>query len=203
MHGLINKAIEGFVVEIYGAGAWQSIVTEAETGAASFEAMLVYDDVIAERLLEATAAHLNKPRPMLLEDIGTFLVSHPRMPALRRLLRFAGTEFEDFLHSLEDLPGRVRLAVPDFILPSMEITHKGARDYELSCGPLFEGFGHVMVGLLQAMADEYGALVTIEHHGPGPGAGGETSRGLEVISIRLHVPQFSEGRRFALGVGGG
>lgn len=203
MYGLVNKAIESFVVETYGLGAWQAIVVEADLGIDTFESMLMYEDEVTERLLQTAVERLNKPHAMVLEDIGTFLVSHPRMPALRRLLRFAGAEYEDFLHSLEDLPGRIRIALPDLILPAMELRHHGTGEFELSCGTLFPGFGHVMVGLLQAMADEYGALVTITHDGAPAEAASGANPGAEVISIRLHEPQFSTGRRFALGIPGG
>tara|TARA_B110000211_G_C13924041_1_gene484106 strand:- start:708 stop:842 length:135 start_codon:yes stop_codon:yes gene_type:complete len=41
------------------------------------------------------------------------------------------------------------------------------------------------------MADDYGALVTLEHLG--------ASQGVEMISISLIVTEFSEGRHFDLG----
>ena len=48
-----------------------------------------------------------------------------------------------------------------------------------------------MVGLLRAMADDYGALVVMEHMGASPGR--------EIIAIMLLEPSFAEGRRFDLG----
>jgi hypothetical protein len=48
----------------------------------------------------------------------------------------------------------------------------------------------VGVGLLRAMADDYGALVVIDHAGPAPGG--------ERVSIQLLDHQFATGRRFTL-----
>jgi hypothetical protein len=48
----------------------------------------------------------------LLEDIGTYLVTDPALEPLRRLLRFGGDTFAEFLGSLEELPDRARLAMP-------------------------------------------------------------------------------------------
>ena len=56
---------------------------------------------------------LGRPVAGMMEDLGTYLIMNPSFPAVRRLLRFSGVTFLDFLHSLDDLPDRVRLAVPD------------------------------------------------------------------------------------------
>ncbi len=71
-----------------------------------FEAMLHYEDALTERLLDAVAAEIGVPREAVLEDIGTYLVSNPNVEALRRLLRFGGENFVEFLHSLDELPDR-------------------------------------------------------------------------------------------------
>jgi hypothetical protein len=49
-----------------------------------------------------------------------------------------------------------------------------------------------MVGLLRAMADDYGALAVLEHLGDEPGCGEE------VVAIHLLESRFAEGRRFDL-----
>ena len=83
--------------------------------------MLVYDDDMTVRVLDALCADLNRPRAEMLEDLGTYLVSHPKMEDLRRLLRFGGVTYVEFLHSLDDLSDRVRLAVSDLCLPTLEL----------------------------------------------------------------------------------
>ncbi|MBT8476378.1 MAG: heme NO-binding domain-containing protein [Rhodobacteraceae bacterium] len=190
MHGLVNKAIEFFVRDTYGDAAWTSVVRRTGVEVSSFEAMLSYDDAVTDALLVAAAGHLAKPRDAILEDIGIYVVSHPDVTAPRRLLRFAGATFEDFLGSLEALPDWVRLALPDLHLPPMRLSTLDDGGVRLVCGSFFDGFGHVIVGLLQAMADEYGALVTITHEG-------RVAEG-EAVHIYLHVPHFSEGRSFQL-----
>ena len=126
----------------------------------------------------------------MLEDLGTYLVSHPSVEALRRLLRFGGLDFVDFLHSLEDLPGRARLAVRDLALPRMELDVLGERRFELRCIDAPEGFGHVLVGLMRAMADDYGALAVLEHLG--------RKGRVERIGIDVTMSGFSPGRAFNL-----
>lgn len=48
-----------------------------------------------------------------------------------------------------------------------------------------------MIGVLRAMADDYGALVMLEHNGK--------SDGRDVITITLVETSFAEGRSFDLG----
>ena len=122
--------------------------------------------------------------------MGTYLVSHPNVQALRRLLRFGGVGFTDFLQSLEDLRGRGRLALPDLELPVLDLAEHAPDRYTLRvCAPV-DGAGHVMLGLLRAMADDYGALVTLDYLGSG--AEGEE------IAIHLLDMRFSSGRPFDL-----
>ncbi len=193
MHGLINRSIQCFLRETYGPAFWTRVAERAGVGAAGFETMLTYDDAVTDAVLDAAAGGLSRSRDGLLEDLGTFLVSNPGFESLRRLLRFTGVTFADFLHSLDDLPARGRLAVPDLDLPHLELTDRGAGRFTLTCNGPHRGAGHVMVGILRAMADDYGALVLLDHAG--------TQEGCERIEIELLDHQFAEGREFRLAAG--
>ena len=191
MHGLMMKAIQCFVRDTYGPQVWASVARRAALDVAEFEAMLTYDAETGEAVLTALSAELGRPRASVLEDIGTYLVSDPNVERLRRLLRFAGLCYVDFLHSLDDLPGRAQLAVSDLILPRLDLRALPGARYILVIDGEPQGFGHVMVGILRAMADDYGALVMLDHRG--------LRQGREEIEITLVEPAFAEGRRFVLG----
>jgi hypothetical protein len=137
------------------------------------------------------AMQLSKPRDAILEDVGTYLVSHPNKESLRRLLRFGGVTFTEFLHSLDDLPDRARLAVPDLDLPELELSECALNRFSLLCTGPVSGFGMVLVGVLRAMADDYGALVILDHEG--------WQDGCERIAITLVETEYAQGRQFDLG----
>jgi len=191
MHGLINRAIEYFVRDTYGVAKWNHIVRLAGLEYSEFEAMLRYEKSVTTDVLDATATTLNRRLNEILEDIGTYLVSNPNVEALRRLLRFGGADFVDFLHSLDELPDRARIAVSDLDLPRIELREHATNRFSLTCQSDVSGYGHVLVGVLRAMADDYGALAFLEHQG--------NSHGVETISITLVEDRFSEGRAFTLG----
>lgn len=190
MHGLINRSIQGFLRDTYGSAIWARVAHVARLGFDSFEPMLTYDPALTDAVLTAATTILNRPRDSVLEDIGTYLVSHPNTEALRRLLRFGGVTFDDFIHSLEDLPERARLALPDLDLSSLELVELGGGTYRLHLVAPFAGAGHVMVGLLRAMADDYGALVLLDH--------AENPPDVWVIQIQLLDHRHSSGRQFDL-----
>lgn len=191
MHGLINRSIQNYVCENYGLRTWSEAARMAALDNVEFEAMLSYDDTITPRVLDAVSAVLGRPRAEVMEDIGTYLASHPGHEAVRRLLRFGGVTFEDFLHSLDDLPDRARLAVSDLHLPWIELRAHTAGQFSLNCDARLRGYGHFLMGILRVMADDYGALVLLEHRGGG--------QGVETLSISLVEAEFAEGREFILG----
>lgn len=194
MHGLINRSIQLFLRDTYGAEAWSAIAEAADLGSDNFEALLNYDAALTDAVLEAASDHLGNPRDMVLEDLGTYLVSHPNVQALRRLLRFGGESFVEFLHSLDELHDRGRLAVTDLALPLLELRDHSTSAFTLMVTHDHAGFGHVMVGVLRAMADDYGVLAFLEHQG--------SKDGVETISIELLEMSFAEGRDFALAQAG-
>lgn len=190
MHGLINKAVETFVCTTYGADTWARIATLAGLETPNFEAMMVYEEQITPRIVDASVEVLQADRADFLQNLGTFLVSHPSGQGIRRLLRFGGVHFVDFLYSLDDLRDRARLAVADLELPVLELREHTSSQFSLMVKSPVDGFGHVMVGLLTAMADDYGALVMLEHGG--------RSCDTETIAVALLETAFSQGNSFDL-----
>lgn len=191
MHGLVNKAIEGFVIDTYGEEAWRAIAQASELDDPHFEAMMVYDSEITPRVINCACQVLRADPADFLQNLGTYLVSQPSQQAVRRLLRFGGVDFVDFLHSLDDLNDRARLAVADLNLPRLELREHTSNQFSLLVRSDLAGFGHVFVGLLTAMADDYGALVMLEY-------GGRQER-VETIAIALLETAFAEGNSFELG----
>lgn len=196
MLGLINRSFQYFLCDTYGPSLWDSVAREAGIGLSGFEPMLQYDDALIDRVIDAAQALLRRPRESLLEDMGTYLVTHEGLLTVRRLLRFSGVNFTDFLNSIEELPERSRLVLPDLDLPDLDLTDFGAGQFRLRCVSRLRGAGHIVMGLLRAMADDYGALVLLEHMGV---EGGPDGPG-EVISIQIADQALYEARPFSLGL---
>ncbi|MCY4179061.1 MAG: heme NO-binding domain-containing protein [Litoreibacter sp.] len=196
MFGLINVAIQGFVEDTYGRPIWEQIARAADVDFIDFEAMLSYEDALTEAVLDNACTILRKEKSTILEDLGTFLVTNPKMERVRRLLRFGGREFEEFLMSLDELTGRVGLAIPDLEMPQIDIMKHRNGQYKIRINCDYSGYGAVLVGILQAVADDYGALVLSELRIDPCEAGF-----LEQIDLELLETSFSEDRGLDLAAG--
>ena len=194
MHGLIGRSIQCFVCDTYGPDIWDSICEAAETGIDNFEAMLSYDTAQGDATIAAAMRRLDRSRDDLLEDVGTYLVAQPEVDAMRRLLRFGGDTFVEFLHSLDDLNDRARLALPDLEFPMLELKAHSEHHFSLFFRWSERGFGAMALGVLRAMADDYGALVLLDRV-----ASSDESGDCDAISINLLDSDFAEGRDFDLG----
>ena len=216
MHGLINRSVETFVRDTAGDDAWASVVDIARLEFEQFESMLFYDDDLIYRVLDAASTTIGKPVEVLLEDLGTYLVTHPRTEPIRLLMRFGGVDYIDFLYSLDDLPDRARFAVPDLTFPEMSLIGDRSSGFRVVCETPPVGIGFVLTGILRAMADDFGVLAILEVPNATVGAlheqvkrtvGTSTARAtpsettetsFEVISIQIHDTEFADGRSFEL-----
>ncbi|MBY6202547.1 heme NO-binding domain-containing protein [Maritalea mobilis] len=191
MHGMINRALQGFLVAHYGERSWDEIRSIAGIPPEGFEAMLQYDEAQTLACFEAAVTVLHKHPNALLEDIGTYLVTNPALEPLRRLLRFGGPTFLDFLLSLEDLRDRGRLAIPDLDLPRIRVEELDPSSYRIRAQWSLPGIAPILLGGLRAMADDYGALALLRLDGMQPGE--------ECLHVQLLDMTFAEGRQFVLG----
>ena len=191
MDALLLRSLQGYVRDTFGAAVWQAACRRADLSTETFEPMLAYASGTAERVAQGAADVLGRPVESIWEDMGTYLVTNPGHEGVRRLLRFGGANFADFLLSLEDMPGRVRLAMPDLRLPELTLSEPEPDRFEIRCLCRQRGLPRVLVGILTAMADDYGALCLIQDEGDAR------------ISVRIFDRSHAAGRRFDLAGPGG
>ncbi|KEO52881.1 heme NO-binding domain-containing protein [Thioclava pacifica] len=184
MLGLINRSIQNFLTDTHGAEVWHHVASRLGLPPAGFEPMLQYDDAQTLSLIEAACTELGRSCTDLLEDLGTYLAT--REP-VRRLLRYGGCDYTDFLNTLEDLHDRARMALADLDLPELSLSTSGAGEYRLMVVGNLSGWATVFAGILRAMADDYGVLALIEPEETG-----------ESVTIRLLDSYHAQARNFAL-----
>jgi hypothetical protein len=194
MHGLINRSIQWFIVKTYGHPLWEQVAHRARIGPEGFEPMLHYDDNVTHALVTSAARVLDRPQEVFLEDLGAFLAS---IEPLRRLLRFGGAGFADFLMSLDEVQSRGQMALPDLELPELILDTQRDGLFAFRVKAPVSGWGAVVCGLVRAMADDYGALALIEVEGMrGTQVNGQACT--EYVSVELLDESFVEGRSFEL-----
>lgn len=184
MHGLVNRSFQLFLRDTYGLALWADVAADCGISADGFEAMLLYDRSLIEQVLASASARLSKPQRALLEDYGAYLIT---FEPVRRLLRFGGIDYPDFLESLDELPGRARMAVDDLILPEIELRPGAAGHVALILKDGWSGFGPALAGVLRRMADDYGALALIDVSDDGA-----------TVQVNMLEERFAVGREFRL-----
>lgn len=183
MHRLVIRAVEEFLRDTYGESVWRDVLAaEAGLGAVPGAAGLSRG---GEQLIEGAARLLDKPADELFEDLGAWLAQRE---SIRRLLRFSGRDFADFVLSLEELPGRAHFVIPDLDMPRIAVLRQDSCTIRLALPPRASAWTAMLGGLLRAMADDYGALSLIIVDGS---------------SVEVHISDeaFAEGRDFNIGAG--
>lgn len=191
MHGLVNTALQGFIVDTYGQSAWEQVRDLAGLDFASFEFMFTYPPDLTTRVIEATARQFDVAPASILEDVGTWIVTNPRLPAVRRLLRFGGSDFRGFLVSLDEVPGRMHMAVPRLEVPDLIVTQKHSNTYAIELAWPKVDLSPLVLGAIRAIADDYGALVLLTAEKIGPLQ--------SVLEVELLDNNYAMGRTFRLG----
>lgn len=195
MHGMICKSVEGYVSTTHGAEAWAAVRRAADLPFAGFETLLSYDDAEFVAVQEAAARVLDRSTITLMEDVGTWICTHPPLKSIRRLFRFSGATFLDLLLSLDEIDARARMAVPELELPVFRVVAFGEREFEVTSSWSVQGASGILTGALRAMADEYGALAIIEIEAARVVSGSWH----EVVYVRLVEEDFHTATEFVLG----
>lgn len=178
MNRLIDHALRAFLVKTYGQDLVQHV--SGETDGLRFRPELPVVE-FATTGLSTAASHLSKAPCEMFEDLGAWLT---QIEPIRRLLRFSGRDFHDFLLRLEELPGRAHLVLPKLGVPPLVIEAQDHCVWLIMPRPV-PAWQHLLTGLVRSMADDYGALCVISIEDKG-------------IRIEICDVQFSEGRLFSL-----
>ncbi|WP_240476934.1 heme NO-binding domain-containing protein [Roseivivax marinus] len=88
MHALLNRMLHVFVEDTYGTEVWCDVLEGAGLSAVELDSLGPQTIRTARALSRAVETVLARPVDTVLEDVGTYLVSHPNAQSVRRLLRF-------------------------------------------------------------------------------------------------------------------
>jgi hypothetical protein len=81
--------------------------------------------------------------------------------------------------------------MPELEMPEITLEAEGGGRFRIAARWPVPGIAPLLSGALRAMADDYGALVTLELAG--------IDNGSESLRIEVHATDFNEGRSFSLG----
>ena len=170
MYGLVNRAIEGLVLERFGPEAWRRICKRAELADANFVAMEAYDDAITYGLVGAAAAELQLDPGAILEAFGEYWTAYTIEEGYGSLLSMMGATLDQFLDNLDSMHARVGGTMPQLVPPSFDREAQPDGSSILHYRSQRDGLAPMVLGLLRGLAKRFDVNLEIQRLEPaGPG----------------------------------
>jgi hypothetical protein len=161
MYGLVNRAVEGLVVEKFGAQTWQRICERAELRDPKFVAMDAYDDAVTYALVAAASEELALSPAQVLEAFGEYWTAYTIEEGYGDLLSMMGDSLEDFLENLDSMHARIGGSMPDLVPPSFEREAQDDGSSILHYRSDREGLWPMVVGLLKGLAKRFDVAIEV------------------------------------------
>ena len=162
MYGLINKAIEDFVTQEFGAGSWERILEKANLDAEVFISMKTYPDEWTYKLVGAASEVLSLPADAILTAFGQHWIRFMGREGYGQLLTGCGKNLPNFLKGLDNMHAHIGLAFANAKMPSFRCTEMGPNLLQVDYYSERPGLGPMVVGLLKGIGDLFGNTVEIE-----------------------------------------
>lgn len=155
MYGLVNQAIQGLVVENFGADTWEKIKTIAHVDDEAFLSNKIYDDRITYDLAGAAAETLGISVGEVLHAFGKYWVLKVGNQKYGTLMRSGGDSLMEFLLNLPNFHSRVMLIYSDIRPPEFKIEQLDSRKVLVHYYSTREGLTDFMSGLISGLAELY------------------------------------------------
>jgi Haem-NO-binding len=163
MYGLINQALEDFVIQGYGTSAWQRIRQGAGINDEMFIAMDSYPDEKTYNLVGAAVEVLGLDASQILEAFGEHWVLYTAQSGYGEMLAMFGSDLRSFLNNLDNLHSHVGMSFPALRPPSFTVEEiEGDTGLLLHYRSERAGLAPMVVGLLKGLGKRFSQEITVE-----------------------------------------
>ena len=163
MYGLLNQAVQAYVVSRHGDTMWTCVAEEVCPEDVPFLALELYPDGVTFSLVAALAAATGESADAMLADISKFFAGYFATRGYDDLMRATGGSFAQFVRNIDLLHTQVSTMFPDLKVPSFRVTDESGMSLRLHYYSSREGLAPMVVGLLQGVAARFGQELQISH----------------------------------------
>lgn len=156
MYGLVNQAVQDFIVAQHGEPAWQKVRGKAGFTDPAFIPLEQYPDELTFQLVGAACEITGADAARLVEDIGAYWVAFTAQQGYGPLLDQLGATFAEALGNLDAMHVRVALMMPDLKPPSFRVRDAAARSLTLDYTSKRQGLAAMVIGLVKGLGRKYG-----------------------------------------------
>ena len=161
MYGLVNKALQDYILARHGEPAWTKVTAIAGIGADGFRSMQQYDDAVTLSLLMAASETLQEAPEVLLEEFGRHWLVFADAQGYGELLSMTGGDLRGFLKNLDLLHARIARSYPSFAPPSFQCSDDANGALLLHYRSHRLGLLPFVLGLVQGLAARFNTPVTL------------------------------------------
>ena len=161
MYGIVNKAIQGLVLEKFGTEAWDRIRKRSGVEHESFMNNTSYPDSVTFSLASAASEELAIPLNDILIAFGEYWILKTGMETYGHLMKAGGKDLRSFLYNLPNFHSRVMLLYPNLTPPEFKIEEVDDRSLRVHYFSTRQGLTYFMIGLLQGLGKMFDTRITI------------------------------------------
>lgn len=158
---MVNKAIEGMVIEKCGKMTWQKILMAAGMEDEIFISNQAYPDELTYNLVASASKTMGEPVEKVLEDFGNYWVMGVARIEYADLMTRHGLGFGEFLDHLPNFHSRLEMIFPNFKPPTFRVRERASHSLKLQYATHREGLSQFVVGILYGLGEFYHTKVTI------------------------------------------
>lgn len=164
MYGIVNKAIQGLIIDQFGVEAWDRVRKRSGIEHESFLSNDSYPDSLTFALAGAASEELSIPLNDVLVAFGEYWILKTGMQSYGSLMRAGGKDLRTFLINLPNFHSRVMLMYQNLTPPEFKVDELDSDTIRVHYYSTRDGLTYFMVGLLQGLGKMFneGIGVTIE-----------------------------------------
>lgn len=162
MHGIVNKAIEGLVLENFGQEKWDNIKQRSKVDVDPFISTEPYPDEITFDLAIAASAELEVPLETVLSLLGEYWILKTGMEHYGPLMKSGGSTLREFLINLPHFHSRVMLIFPNVTPPEFKVSSIEDNSLVIQYFSHRNGLKHFVYGLLLGIGKMFNTELDIQ-----------------------------------------
>ncbi|MDX2188859.1 MAG: heme NO-binding domain-containing protein [Bacteroidota bacterium] len=151
MYGIVNKAIQGLVIEKFGEEAWENIKIKSGINISTFISNDPYDDSVTYKLAGAAADVLQMKVEEVLFAFGEYWILKTGKEHYGSIMKAGGRNLKEFFKNLPNFHSRVMLMYPNITPPEFKIVDRMDGSIELHYYSKREGLIDFMAGLISGL----------------------------------------------------
>ena len=155
MYGLVNQAVQDFVIQKLGAQTWETVRRKAGVTDPEFLPLEQYPDALTFAMVGAACEASGRDAASLVEEIGVFWVAFTAQRGYGSLLDQLGATFPEALAALDAMHVRVALMMPNLKPPSFRVREVQDRRLLLDYISHRAGLAPMVIGLVKGLGHKY------------------------------------------------